>query len=77
MKTIIATSAAGLRALHHLRPAHQQCEPMRTNEIKSEVVLIGMGLVILLAFTAYFDWYLFTLGPQPTNAALGEALCRL
>jgi hypothetical protein len=69
MKTIIAASATGRRALHqpkrkfahHPRPSHQRTgQPMSTKETKGEVVFTSMCLVMLLAFVAYFAWYLYT-----------------
>jgi hypothetical protein len=69
MKTI-AASASGRRVLHrpkrklmahHSRPSYQRMgEPRRTKETKGEVIFTSMCLVILLAFIAYFAWYLCT-----------------
>jgi hypothetical protein len=73
MKTIIAASTTDRRtphkpirkfAVNHHRPSHQWMgQPRRTKETRGEVIFTSFCVVILLAFIAYFAWYLFTYSP--------------
>jgi len=70
MKTIIEASATGHHARHqpkrkhtvlYHRPSHQRMDrPSRSKETKGEVIFTSTCLVILLAFIAFFIWYLLT-----------------